>query len=111
LEIKIDPEFTKIFTEENAKLEKFLKKMEENISNDKKDLVNYIKELIKYTQDYEELKDIFNLSELKNDLLYPFYKDSEGKKIKTTFYNQFKLKRFPKLKVSLIILLYILSQL
>ena len=98
LEIKVDPEFTKIFTEENDQLEKLLKKMEENIPNDKKDLVKYIKQLINYSQKNEELSGLFDLEELKNDLLYHFYKDPEGKKIKTQFYNQFQLKRFPKLK-------------
>ena len=97
-DIKIDQDFIKIFTEENEQLEKLLKKMEESISNDKKDFVNYIKELINYIEKDEELTKLFNLDELNNDLLYHFYKDEEGKKIKKTFYNQFQLKRFPKLK-------------
>ena len=97
-DIKIDQEFTKIFTEENEQLEKLLKKMEESIPNDKKELVNYIKELINYIEKDESLAELFNINELKNDLLYHFYKDQEGKKIKTTFYNQFQLKRFPKLR-------------
>ena len=97
-EYKVDPEFSKMFIEENDKLEKLLKKMILDIPNDKKNLVNYIKQLIEFAQNDEELKNIFNLDELNNDLLYHFYKDPEGNKIKTTFYNQFQLKRFPKLK-------------
>ena len=56
--------------------------MEESISNDKKDFVNYIKELINYIEKDEELTKLFNLDELNNDLLYHFYKDEEGKKNK-----------------------------
>ena len=97
-DIKINRDFAKMFTDENEKLEKLLKEMEINISIDKKSLVNYIKDLIDFTQKNEELKKIFDLKELNNDLLYHFYKDPEGKKIKTAFYNQFELKRFPKLK-------------
>ena len=96
--LSIDQNFSKMFNEENAKLEKLLKKMTEDIPNDKNNLVNYIKQLIEYTQKDEELKNMFNLDELNNDLLYNFYKDPDGKKIKTIFYNQFQLKRFPKLK-------------
>ena len=97
-DIKIDQDFTKMFVEENDQLEKLLKKMEENIPNDKKALVKYIKELINYIEKDKSLSELFNIDELKNDLLYHFYKDQEGKKIKTTFYNQFELKRFPKLR-------------
>ena len=97
-DIKVDKNFTKMFTEENEKLEKLLNVMGKNIPSDKKTLVNYIKGLINYTQENEELKKIFDLNVLNNDLLYHFYKDPEGKKLKTTFYNQFELKRFPKLK-------------
>ena len=97
-ETKIDHDFTKMFTEESDKLEKLLKKMEEDIPNGKKEFVNYIKELIDYIEKDKSLAEIFNIDELKNDLLYHFYKDQEGKKIKTTFYNQFQLKRFPKLR-------------
>ena len=97
-EIKVDPEFTKMFTEENEQLEKLLKKMEENIPNNKKDLVKYITQLINYSQKNEELSGLFDIDELNNDLLFHFYKDIESKKIKTQFYNQFQLKRFPKLK-------------
>ena len=95
---KVDQEFTRVFTEESEKLDNLLKDMEEDIPNNKKCLVNYIKDLINYSQKNEKLKEIFDLEELNNDLLYNFYKDPEGKKIKSTFYNQFQLKRFPKLK-------------
>ena len=94
----IEQEFSKMFIDENEQLEKLLKIMVKDIPKDKKNLVSYIKELIKYTQEDEELKNMFNLEELQNDLLYHFYKDPEGKKLKTTFYNQFQLKRFPELK-------------
>ena len=97
-EIKIDQNFTKMIIRENKKLEKLLAAMEESIPKDKKTLVNYIKGLIDYTQENEELKKIFDLNELNSDLLYHFYKDPEGKKLKSTFYKQFELKRFPKLK-------------
>ena len=72
--------------------------MNEEIINNKKNFVNYLKDLINYSQKNEELKNMFNLDELNNDLLYHFYKDKEGNKIKKTFYNQFQLKRFPELK-------------
>lgn len=98
IDIKIKQDFSKMFTEENEQLEKLLNKMEMSSYDDKKDFVNYIKELIKYIEKDEELAKLFNLDELYNDLLYHFYKDQEGKKIKKTFYNQFQLKRFPKLK-------------
>ena len=97
-ESMIDKEFTKLFTEESEKLENLLKKMEESIPNDKKSLVNYVIDLIKYSQKDEKLKEIFDLEEINNDLLYLFYKDPERKKIKSTFYKQFQLKRFPELK-------------
>ena len=96
--IKVDPNFTEIFVKENNKLEKLLKLMNEEVINNKKNFVNYLKDLINYSQKDEELKNIFNLDELNNDLLYHFYKDKEGNKIKKTFYNQFQLKRFPELK-------------
>ena len=96
--IKVDPSFTEIFVEENNKLENLLKLMNEEIINNKKNFVNYLKDLINYSQKNEELKNMFNLDELNNDLLYHFYKDKEGNKIKKTFYNQFQLKRFPELK-------------
>ena len=97
-EVKIDQEFTNVFTEENEKLENLLKGMQEDITNDKKSLVDYIKDLINYSQKEEKLQEIFDLEELNNDLLYHFYKDPEGKKIKKTFLNQFQIKKFPKLK-------------
>ena len=97
-DIKINRDFTKMFTDENEKLEKLLKEMEKNIPIDKKTLVNYIKDLIEFTENNEELNRMFDKEELNNDLLYHFYRDPEGKKIKTAFYNQFELKRFPKLK-------------
>ena len=96
--IKVDPNFTEIFVEENNKLENLLKIMDEEVINNKKNFVNYLKDLINYSQKDKELKNIFNLDELNNDLLYNFYKDKEGNKIKKTFYNQFQLKRFPELK-------------
>lgn len=96
--IKVDPTFTEIFVEENNKLENLLKTMDEEVLNNKKNFVNYLKDLIDYSQKDEELKNIFNLDELNNDLLYHFYKDKEGNKIKKTFYTQFQLKRFPELK-------------
>ena len=96
--IKVDPNFTEIFVEENNKLENLLKLMDEEVINNKKNFVSYLKDLINYSQKDEELKNIFNLDELNNDLLYHFYKDKEGNKIKNTFYNQFQLKRFPELK-------------
>lgn len=96
--IKVDPNFTEIFVEESNKLENLLKTMDEEVINNKKNFVNYLKDLINFSQKDEELKKIFNLDELNNDLLYHFYKDKEGNKIKKTFYNQFQLKRFPELK-------------
>jgi hypothetical protein len=97
-DIKIDRDFVKMFCEENEKLEKFLKEMEKDIPSDKKALVNYIKDLIDYAQNNEQLQAMFDINELNDDLLYHFYRDPEGRKIKTSFYNQFELKRFPKLK-------------
>ena len=96
--IKADPTISEVFEEEYNKLENLLKIMDEEVINDKKNFVNYLKDLINYSQKDEELKKIFNLDELNNDLLYHFYKDKEGNKIKKTFYNQFQLKRFPELK-------------
>jgi hypothetical protein len=96
--INIDQEYLKMITKENQQLEELLKSMTEKISIDKKTLVNYIKELIDYTKTNDELKEIFDLKELNNDLLYRFYKDKECKKIKTSFYKQFELRRFPILK-------------
>ena len=72
--IKVDPTFTEIFVEENNKLENLLKTMDEEVLNNKKNFVNYLKDLIDYSQKDEELKNIFNLDELNNDLLYHFYK-------------------------------------
>jgi hypothetical protein len=72
--------------------------MDEEVITNKKNFVDYLKDLINYSQKNEELKNRFNLDELNNDLLYHFYKDKEGNKIKKTFYNQFQLKRFPELK-------------
>ena len=97
-ESMIDKEFTKLFIEESEKLENLLKKMEESIPNDNKSLVNYIIDLFKYSQKDQKLKEIFDLEEINNDLLYLFYKDPDRKKIKSSFYKQFQLKRFPELK-------------
>ena len=95
---EIDQEFTKVFTEESEKLDNLIKTMEEKMPNDKNTFVNYIKDLINFSQKNEKLREIFGVEELNNDLLYQFYKDPEGKKIKSTFYTQFQIKKFPELK-------------
>ena len=64
----------------------------------KYDLINYIKNLINYSQKEEDLKKMFDINELNTDLLYNFYKDLETEKIKSIFYKQFKLKNFPQLE-------------
>ena len=91
-------EYIKKITEEEIELDTLIKKIIEKNKNDKKDLVNYIKNLINYSQQEEELKKIFDLNELNNDLLYKFYKDLQTKKIKSMFYKQFKLKHFPEME-------------
>ena len=91
-------EYIKKISEEENELDTLIKKIIEKNNNDKKDLVNYIKNLINYSQQDEELKKIFDLNELNNDLLYKFYKDLQTKKIKSMFYKQFKLKHFPEME-------------
>ena len=91
-------EYIKKITEEEIELDTLIKKIIEKNKNDKKDLVNYIKNLINYSQQEGELKKIFDLNELNNDLLYKFYKDLQTKKIKSMFYKQFKLKHFPEME-------------
>ena len=91
-------EYIKKITEEENELDELIKRMIEKNSNDKKDLVNYIQNLINYSQQEEELKKMFDINDLNNDLLYQFYKDLQKKKIKGTFYKQFKLKHFPEME-------------
>ena len=93
-----DEGFLKMIIKEKQQLEELIKTMTEKNVIEKKDLVNYIKDLIDISQTNEELKDIFDLIELNNNLLYPFYKDNNHNKIKTSFYKQFELKRLPILK-------------
>ena len=91
-------EYLKNISEEDSKLEELIKKMENNNIRDRNNLVNYIKNLIDYSQNEEELKNMFDINELNADLLYNFYKDLETKKIRSIFYKQFKLKNFPQLE-------------
>ena len=91
-------EYLKNISEEDSKLEELIKKMENNNIKDRNNLVNYIKNLIDYSQNEEELKNMFDINELNADLLYNFYKDLETKKIRSIFYKQFKLKNFPQLE-------------
>ena len=96
--IKEMKEHIKKITEEENELDELIKRIIEKNNNDKKDLINYIKNLINYSQKEEELKKMFDINELNNDLLYCFYKDLQAKKIKNTFYKQFKLKHFPEME-------------
>ena len=91
-------EFLNIISEEENQLDKFIQKMNNKNIEDKNTLVNYIKNLINYSQNEEQLKSMFDINELNKDLLYNFYKDLETKKIKSIFYKQFKLKNFPQLE-------------
>jgi len=91
-------EYLKNISEEDSKLEELIQKMENNNIKDRNNLVNYIKNLIDYSQNEEELKNMFDINELNADLLYNFYKDLETKKIRSIFYKQFKLKNFPQLE-------------
>ena len=91
-------DYIKIISEEQNELNEIVQKINEKKNNDKYNLINYIKELINYSQKEEELKKIFDINELNTDLLYNFYKDLETEKIKSIFYKQFKLKNFPQLE-------------
>ena len=90
-------EYIKIMAEENNILNELIQKMNKKTTKDENNFVNYLKNLINYSQSEEELKKLFNENELNNDLLYNFYQDLETKKIKELFYKQFKLKNFPEL--------------
>ena len=92
-------DYIKIISEEQNELNEIVQKINEKKNNDKYNLINYIKELINYSQKEEELKKIFDINELNTDLLYNFYKDIETKRVKNLFYNQFKLKNFPQLDI------------
>lgn len=66
-DIKINRYFTKMLTYENEKLEILLKEMEKNIPIHKKTLVNYIKDLIEFTEKNEELNRMFDIEKLNNN--------------------------------------------
>ena len=91
-------EYIKVISEEQNELRELIKRMSVRNSKDKYDLINYIKNLINYSQKEEDLKKMFDINELNTDLLYNFYKDLETEKIKSIFYKQFKLKNFPQLE-------------
>ena len=90
-------EYIKIISEEQNELKELIKRMCVKNNKDKYNLINYIKNLIDYSQKEEELKKMFDINELNIDLLYNFYKNLETEKIKSAFYKQFKLKNFPQL--------------
>ena len=92
-------DYITIISEEQNELNELLKKMNMKNNKDKYNLINYIKNLINYSQKEEELKKMFDINELNKDLLYIFYKDLETEKIRNVFYKQFKLKNFPQLDV------------
>lgn len=94
---KIIYENLKLLSEEINELDELIQKINKTKIKDKIDLINYIKNLINYSQTDEELKKMFDINELNSDLLYNFYKDIEKNKIKSVFYKQFKLKGFPEL--------------
>ena len=93
--IQIFQDVIKIISDEDSELDILINKMNQKNLNDKNNLLNYIKNLINFVQTDDELKNIFDIDKLNTDLLYNFYKDVDTQRIKTSFYKQFKLKRFP----------------
>ena len=93
--IQIFQDVIKIISDEDSELDILINKMNQKNLNDKNNLLNYIKNLINFVQTDDELKSIFDIDKLNTDLLYNFYKDVDTQRIKTSFYKQFKLKRFP----------------
>ena len=91
-------DFLNNISQEEKELEDLINKMSHKNINDRYNLLNYIENLINYAQTQEELKQIFDINELNTDLLHKFYKDLQTKKIRSLFYKQFKIKKFPQLE-------------